>query len=152
MTSLLVTNSHQLETNSYNIPPHTIRFHGVILRSASILNDYYNVVGHSVTINISGVNIPITLSDGFYNGEQYGEYLQKRLNAFSGSSGWLVYFNRPSLKYYIQYTAPSSGTTTLTFNTAMKSFLGFTSSTLTFPGSTGTITSFSSDNTVNPNI
>ena len=80
MTSLLVTNSHRLETNSCNIPPHTIRFHGVKLRSASILNNYYNVVGHSVTINISGVTIPINLSDGFYSGEQYGDYLQKRLN------------------------------------------------------------------------
>src|SRR5207253_10773542 len=99
---------------------------GVKLRSASILNNYYNVVGHSVTINISGINIPISLSDGFYNGEQYANYLQKRLNSYSGNSGWVVYFNRPSLKYYIQYTAASSNSTTLTFNTAMKSFLGFT--------------------------
>src|SRR5438876_2899281 len=123
MTSLLVTSGKRLDIDSYSIPPHTIRFHGVKLRSASILNNWYNVQGHVATIRILSVDIPITLSDGFYTGDQCAYYLQQRLNDYSGNDNWTVYFNKPALKYYISYNNQTSNVVVLKFNDAEQAFI-----------------------------
>ena len=147
MTSLLVTNNKRLDTDAYSVPPTNIRFHGVKLRSASILNNHYNVRGHVVTIRILSVDVPINLSDGFYSGEQYAYYLEQRLNDWSGNANWKVYFNRPALKYYISYNNPTANSVELKFNDSVKTFMGFNND-LVFPGSTKT--AISSDNKVKP--
>jgi hypothetical protein len=113
----------------------------VKLRSASILNNHYNVEGLIATTRFSSIDFPLPLADGNYTGEQFAFYLQQRLNSTSAASNWTVYFNAPALKYYIQFNN-TSGEMMLKFNSAMKTFTGFNND-LTFPPSV--ITAFESD-------
>jgi hypothetical protein len=117
------------------------------LKSASILNNHYNVTDHVATVRFLSIDFPKPISDGNYSGEQYAYYLQQQLNSSDAAENWRVYYNGPALKYFIQFNNMSSNSVELKFNDAMKTFMGFNSNK-TFPANQ--ISSFESDEKVKP--
>ena len=134
MTSLFISSNSRVENNLYKIGS-KISYNGVKLKSASILNNSYNAVGFSVTVNVSSVNIPVTIQDGNYTGQQMASYLSNKLNQLGNGSQWKVFFNEAAMKFSIQYTSVSPSNVTLTFNPASYSFFG-NSSVITFAPNT----------------
>lgn len=131
MTSLFISSSNRVENNLYRIGS-KITYSGVKLKSASILNNYFNCVSFQVTLTINSVNIPVTISDGNYTPQQMATYLENKLNQYGNGTQWKVYFNQAALKFSIQYTSLSSNPVSLTFNNNSLTFFGITNSPIVF--------------------
>lgn len=124
MTSLFISSNNKIDNNRYRVGS-KIEYNGVKLKSASILNNFNNVVGFQVTVNFGGVDIPLTIQDGYYSGDEMAEYLQNKLNQFGNGSQWKVLFNNSAQKFSVQYTNLSTTLlTTLTFNNNSAPFFG----------------------------
>ena len=145
MSSLLVSNAHRIDLDTYSVPQSMIKYNGVKLRSASILNNDYTANGFVMTVRFLSVDIPLHLHDGYYNGYELASYMQTRLNQYSGNQSWIVTYNSSALRYNIQYVNTTSNPVTLKFNDVMKPWVGFTHD-ITFPGSATTF--FESDTKV----
>ena len=141
MTSLFISSNSRVENNLYKIGSN-ISYTGVKLKSASVLNNFFNCVNFSVTLNISGVYIPISISNGNYTGQQMASYLENKLNQYGNGTQWKVYFNQASLKCSIQYTSVSPNPTTLTFNSNSLLYFGVTSSPIVFSSNATTFFEF----------
>ena len=149
MTTLLVTSDKQVYSSDYRIAT-KINFRGMKLRSASILNNQYNVVGHVMTYNFLSIDIPLTIADGNYEGADYAAYLERRLNSFgSGADTWKVSFNEASLKFSFRHQNDSPNAKTLSFNGPGKTFIG-TGDPLVFPGNKTTYLEAVNQTTVQP--
>ena len=142
MVSLLVSNARQLDADTYSIPPTQIRYRGVKVRSASILNNDYNLNGAVLTVRFLSIDVPLNLHDGFYTGAELAAYMQTRLNQYSGNESWVVLYNHSALRFYIQYNNSTSNPITLKFNSALRPWVGFTNDITFAPNST---TFFESD-------
>jgi hypothetical protein len=93
--------------------------------------------GAVLTIRVLSVDIPLTIHDGNYSGQELASYMETRLNQFSGNTGWRVIYNSSALRYYIQYVNPTEHPVTLKFNDALRPWVGFTSD-ITFAASATT--------------
>lgn len=139
--SLLITHRCRTDDNTsnyYRIPPQ-LAFTTSRLKQAIITNNYKNVTGQSLQLDLGdGSSIStIPIEDGRYTADEYAQYLEEYVNAYIPDTNKVKFtflFRNATQKYYVRCDNNTSNNVNLMPNERMTAFSGIDNLTFS-PGS-----------------
>ena len=125
--SLLITNRQRtgVSADTYTIPPR-ISFQTCRIKEVIITNNFQNVTGQSIDINFGdGNTATVPIENGIYYANEYADYVQTYLNAYSSSSvRFIVQYKETQQRFFVKCENATSNTVTLIPNEKMSVFSG----------------------------